>query len=372
MCIRDSTCTAGAPVDCTSLDGLCTRGTCSAATGACVSAPLADGTSCDPDASDCVSQTCRAGTCGAAPANDCTTCGGGVCAAGSCGASPATLQYGFESGLPGGWTVGASSSGTGWVIDGSRVFAGAMAARSGTTPHGGTSWMRATLTVRAPSLVTFRISTSSERGYDWLNVLVDGMEQWGWSGDTAWMQAAVVIPAGSHTVEWQYAKDGGTTQGSDRVWVDDVRVEHLQPSADFEGGAMPSAFTTSSTTGWIVDGSSVHAGAFGAHSATIAHSASSTLSRIVTLAAAGELSFWLRTSTERTHDTLELLVDGASRGEWSGETAWTHVAVPLTAGEHLLEWVYSKDSSVTGGMDRVWIDDVVTGETAGGGGICGP
>ncbi|UJR85737.1 hypothetical protein [Sandaracinus amylolyticus] len=373
-CTTNDACSAGAchgtALDCTSLDGLCARGTCNAATGACVATPVTDGTSCDPDATDCVSQTCRAGTCSATTANDCTTCGGGVCAAGTCGAAPSTLHYGFESGLPGGWTVGGG--GGGWVIDGSRVFAGAMAARSGATGHGGTSWMRASITVRERSLVTFRLSTSSERSWDWLYVAVDGVDQWGWSGDTAWMQAAVVIPAGTHVVEWRYEKDDETSQGSDRVWIDDVRVEHLQPSAGFESGVMPTAFTTSSTTGWLVDGSSTHAGAFAARSAAVGHSGTSTLLRIVTLAAAGELSFWVRTSTERTYDVLELLVDGTARGEWSGETAWTRVALALSAGEHVIEWRYSKDSSQTGGSDRVWIDDVVTGETAGSGAICGP
>ncbi|AKF10863.1 Alpha-tubulin suppressor [Sandaracinus amylolyticus] len=360
---------AGTALDCTSMDGLCARGTCNAATGACVATPVADGTSCDPDATDCVTQTCRAGTCGAVVASDCTACGGGVCAAGTCGAAPSALHYGFEAGLPSGWTVGGAG---GWVIDGSRVLSGAMAAHSGATGNGATSSMRASFTVRERSLVTFRLSTSSERSYDWLEVAVDGVDQWGWSGETAWMQAAVVIPAGTHVVEWRYAKDSSGAQGSDRVWIDDVRVEHLQPSADFESGVMPSAFTTSSTTGWVVDGSSVHAGAFAARSAAIGNDGASTLSRLVSLGAAGELSFWVRTSTERDYDVLELFVDGTARGEWSGETAWTRVSVALSAGEHLIEWRYSKDGSDVAGMDRVWIDDVATGEAAGSGAICGP
>ena len=38
---------------------------------------------------------------------------------------------------------------------------------------------------------------------------------------------------------------------------------------------------------------------------------------------------------------------------------WTTQEQFLTAGEHVLEWRYSKDGSVSSGDDAVWIDNVV-------------
>ena len=40
----------------------------------------------------------------------------------------------------------------------------------------------------------------------------------------------------------------------------------------------------------------------------------------------------------------------------SGEIPWTEIAVPVTAGANKMEWIYSKDQSVSNGADCAWID----------------
>lgn len=366
------TCTPGPAVDCSGLDGTCVRGACNPTTGTCSAQNVADGTSCDPDAGDCVSQTCAAGTCVAAPTNDCSSCttgGGTVCAAGACGAPPTSLAYGFEGGLPATWTTGGDAP---WVVDGSRVFEGSMAAHSGAIGANDTSSLTAPLTLSQPAVVSFRFNVSTEPTHDTLRVLVDGVVVDPiWSGTWGWTQSAVIVPAGAHTIEWRYSKDGSINTGSDRVWLDDVRVEPLAPSTGFEEGVLPRAFGTSPTTGWVVDTSSALGGSYAAHSGAIGNSASSVLWRWVRLEAAGTLSFAYRVSSESCCDALELWVDGSRLGAWRGEVAWTTASFPLAAGAHFVEWRYVKDGSVTGGMDRVWIDDVQTGETAPTGPLCG-
>ena len=68
--------------------------------------------------------------------------------------------------------------------------------------------------------------------------------------------------------------------------------------------------------------------------------------------------FWVRVSSERGYDVLQFLIDGARQGEWSGEVPWTPVEVAVPAGEHILEWRYSKDASVSEGDDAAWVDDL--------------
>jgi hypothetical protein len=79
----------------------------------------------------------------------------------------------------------------------------------------------------------------------------------------------------------------------------------------------------------------------------------------ITLSSPATISFWLFTSTESGFDYLRFFVDGAMMGQWSGATAWTQASASLAAGPHTIEWRYTKDGSLTSGMDAVFVDDVV-------------
>ncbi|WP_205859080.1 M4 family metallopeptidase [Pleionea sediminis] len=80
-------------------------------------------------------------------------------------------------------------------------------------------------------------------------------------------------------------------------------------------------------------------------------------------AEAGDLTFDLKTSTERNWDFFELYVgpnvDEALRVlRVSGENDWQQVNYTLEAGEQVVVFVYVKDGSVSSGEDTVWIDNV--------------
>jgi hypothetical protein len=67
---------------------------------------------------------------------------------------------------------------------------------------------------------------SSEQGYDFLEVQLDGVLQPGRiSGEVDWRLEALHIPPGVHVVRWRYAKDGADTAGEDAGWLDEVRFE---------------------------------------------------------------------------------------------------------------------------------------------------
>ena len=72
----------------------------------------------------------------------------------------------------------------------------------------------------------------------------------------------------------------------------------------------------------------------------------------------GSISFYHQESTESGYDYLQFYVNGAMQGQWSGITAWQLATYPLNMGTNQLEWRYSKDGSLSGGTDSVFVDDI--------------
>ncbi|MBX3250311.1 MAG: hypothetical protein KF901_24245 [Myxococcales bacterium] len=122
---------------------------------------------------------------------------------------------GFESGVSAPFTTTTWTSVT-------APRSGARAARAGTISHNGTSTMSASFTLGAAAEVSFWYRVSSEANYDFLRVYVDGALADSYSGEVGWTRWARTLPAGPHTLEWRYTKDGSVSVGSDTAWIDDV------------------------------------------------------------------------------------------------------------------------------------------------------
>jgi len=75
--------------------------------------------------------------------------------------------------------------------------------------------------------------------------------------------------------------------------------------------------------------------------------------------APGILSFMYKVSSESSYDFLRFAVDGVELGAWSGSLGWTEASFPITAGNHVFTWSYTKDGSEDGGSDAGWIDYIV-------------
>jgi len=109
---------------------------------------------------------------------------------------------------------------------------------------------------------------------------------------------------------------------------------------------------------WVVSTMGPHGGLQSAASGSISSSRTSGIVESVNYPVRVELSFWYKTSSEERYDELEFFVDGVAQGAWSGETSWAQYRQILEPGAHTLEWRYSKDSSLSIGSDKAWIDDV--------------
>ncbi len=70
------------------------------------------------------------------------------------------------------------------------------------------------------------------------------------------------------------------------------------------------------------------------------------------------VSFFVRVSSEPTYDELTFRVDSVVDMQISGDTPWAQRKRVLKPGVHLLEWIYSKDVSLSRGLDAAWLDQV--------------
>jgi hypothetical protein len=355
-------------VDCSGMDGPCVIGVCAPSTGTCTTTPRVDGTSCDVDATDCVTSACMAGVCRNTNLAECSACATGVCSAdGTCGAEPTTrLLEGFESGtFAAGWTPGGSS---GWIVTSGDRNSGTFSAQSGSIGNSQTSSLTVSITAPVATGLGFHSRTSTESNFDWLEVWVDGTRRDRWSGTTAWTERVIAVAAGAHTVEWRYTKDGSGASGLDTVWIDDVR---FRPTPATEGGFESSlAPFTSSSPAWVRVTSGQRTGTGAARGADVSDGQTTSMSTTFTLDATRTISLWYRVSSEANYDYFRILVDGTQQAQFSGTVAWTQWTMSLGAGSHTLELRYVKDGSVSSGEDNAWVDDVDLAWPAASTGLC--
>lgn len=77
----------------------------------------------------------------------------------------------------------------------------------------------------------------------------------------------------------------------------------------------------------------------------------------------GMLSFRYKVDSEAGSDVLRFLIDGEEQLNDSGDTGWVLAEIPITEGQHTLEWRYEKDAEGSAGLDAAWIDDLFVAST---------
>lgn len=126
----------------------------------------------------------------------------------------------------GAWSTGGDGNSANWFGQTIVTEDGVDAAQSGPIANSESAWLQTDVT--GPGTLTFWWKVSSESGYDYLRFFLDGVEQLstpGISGEVGWEQHTVQITGAfdaTHTLRWQYAKDGSVIRGDDAGRLDQV------------------------------------------------------------------------------------------------------------------------------------------------------
>jgi uncharacterized repeat protein (TIGR03803 family) len=121
--------------------------------------------------------------------------------------------------------------------------------------------------------------------------------------------------------------------------------------------ATSQTWNTGGNANWSPEIDTTHDGVDAAQSGGITHSQSSWVETSVT--GSGTLTFWWKVSSESGYDFFDFYTNGVSASAISGEVDWQQKTFNLAVGSQTLRWTYSKDSSVSSGQDRGWLDQVV-------------
>ena len=126
------------------------------------------------------------------------------------------------------WTTGGNGN---WFSETAQTHDTVDAAQSGNIGDNEESWIETTVT--GPGELSFWWRVSSEDGADYLEFLLDGSTQDDMSGESGWQQQTYSIAPGSHTLRWNYYKDGSLDDGLDAGFLDQVSfVPDLPPSTN--------------------------------------------------------------------------------------------------------------------------------------------
>ncbi|MGE4295384.1 MAG: choice-of-anchor D domain-containing protein [Campylobacterales bacterium] len=146
------------------------------------------------------------------------------------------------------YDAAVESPGLGWDVSGDAFWfdqtgiwqTGGSSLQSGPVGDGLSSEL--STVVAGPASISFWWKVSSETGYDYLTVWVNGIEKARVSGEMDWAPVSLNLPDSNNTVTWSYSKDGSVSEGADAGWIDNVSIGtplplEMTPSAlDFGWG----------------------------------------------------------------------------------------------------------------------------------------
>lgn len=143
----------------------------------------------------------------------------------------------FEGGVfhTSGWIQGTYP----WTINMYGAYAGIYCLRSASSlGNSQTSQISIPVSLTAPDSVSFYYKVSSETNYDKFHFYIDNSDLLSESGEVAWTRAAFLVPAGSHTLRFTYAKDGSVYSHSDCAWIDNVTLPHQSQPVHFQSDTL--------------------------------------------------------------------------------------------------------------------------------------
>ena len=118
--------------------------------------------------------------------------------------------------------------------------------------------------------------------------------------------------------------------------------------------------------GWGISVIEAYEGIYSISNNDISHSESAGIEYTGDFAT-GDISFYVKLSSESNFDFFEFSIDGVkqdldsttARTGLSGNLDWSEIRIPVDAGTHTLKLEYTKDGSVDRFSDSVWVDQLI-------------
>lgn len=250
------------------------------------------------------------------------------------------------------WTTGGDASWYG--ATGGVSHDGTDAAVSGEVDHNQVSWMETTVT--GPATISFWWKSSTEH-FDALTLKVDGVTSGApLAGDRDWTLVTRTLGSGTHTLRWEYERDGVGGSGLNRVWVDQFSVVYpLTLTEAVDAPAM--TFTTGGDAEWA-GVASTSSSDFVDHAASAYISSNKESWMETTVTGPGTLTFWWDVESDEGQHYLRLKVDGSTVRSISGFPGWAKVTQAIGAGTHTIRWAFESGPGFIflgdgGKLDRV-------------------
>ncbi|PLW97980.1 MAG: hypothetical protein C0593_07025 [Marinilabiliales bacterium] len=126
---------------------------------------------------------------------------------------------------------------------------------------------------------------------------------------------------------------------------------------DFETGDFSSfPWAHSGNANWTITESAPFEGIYAAQSGVINDNQQTGLAVTMNVTSEGEISFFMKVSSEGDYDFLQFYIDDVMKDEWSGAIAWEEHSYTVQPGTHTFKWSYMKDGYVSSGSDMGWVD----------------
>ncbi len=136
---------------------------------------------------------------------------------------------------------------------------------------------------------------------------------------------------------------------------------------DFESQSLEAFGWT--TVGDYTFSTNAHEGQYSLKSADIPNSGTTSATVEFNSTAAGQISFWLKVSTESNYDWVDFKINNQTELHLSGDLDWTEYTFDVPAGNNVFQWKYTKDYMVSDNDDCFYLDYVTfpggSGQTPG-------
>lgn len=129
---------------------------------------------------------------------------------------------------------------------------------------------------------------------------------------------------------------------------------------NFENGVVPVSLKMTGNAVWGVDTTTGSASTRSLRAGAIGNSQASCVA--LSAINAQSISFDYAVSSEGGFDYLKFYIDGVVQWNhsWSGTVNWSPSGlISVTSGFHEYKWCYSKDFTISSGLDTAWIDNIV-------------